>query len=75
MSLNNEVITSITSFLGAGMLGEGLKEAKLIVLVLVVLVVMSGNRVFISQTSAMNLSNIDIKWSKIIVREILFKST
>ena len=57
------------------MLGEGLKEAKLIVLVLVVLVVMSGNRVFISQTSAMNLSNIDIKWSKIIVGEILFKST
>ena len=62
-------------FWGAGMLGEGLKEAKLIVLVLVVLVVMSGNRVFISQTSAMNLSNIDIKWSKIIVGEILFKST
>ena len=57
------------------MLGEGLKEAKLIVLVFVVLVVMSGNRVFISQTSSMNLSNIDIKWSKIILGEILFKST
>ena len=57
------------------MLGEGLKEAKLIVLVLVVLVVTCGNRVFISQTLAMNQSNIDIKLSKIIVEETLFKST